>query len=112
MPKREDPDQVLRRDMAVQRNVPRSAERNRQFAQFALYAAPDEGMVAQSIDGAANGFDRLGRDIGIVFGQELERSFDIVERVPGIDYPRQGLGLAALGLRARFAIQACTSSAE
>lgn len=95
----------------VQDDVARSPERNHQLAQIALDAASDERMIKKGIDTIANGFDRSCRSVRIVLGQIFERALDIVERVTGIDYPRQGLGLAAFGLRASFDIQLWTSSA-
>ena len=106
MPDRKDSDDGMQREISVQSNVTGSTERYYKFAYFVFDAAANKRVGGQRVNGASDGFDGLRGDARFVFGQKLKCAFDIGESVLRVDYPRHGLGFAALGLRTSLAIHA------
>jgi hypothetical protein len=81
----EDADYVVYRDISIEGDVARAAERNHQLTNLSLDATADERVIAQRLDPVTNGFYGSGRNIGVVLRQEFERPLDIAECVLGID---------------------------
>lgn len=102
---RQDLNLILGGQEPVKCDVPGLAKRDHQFTQILHDASSNQWMVRKGLNGLADGVCRSLCYLRINFGQKSERALKVGKRVTRIDYPRQGLGRAALGFRAKRSSQ-------
>lgn len=77
----QDANLVLRGHEAVERNISGSAVGDHQLAKVPFDPLAHQGMARHGVNGVADGRAGSGGNVRIVFGQELERSLEVRERV-------------------------------
>ena len=112
MADREYPDFVAFRPITIQRDVAGFAVRDHKLAQPLRDNPPDEGVGRQQGDAISDCTYRGRSRPRIDGGDKLESPLDVLKRVVGIGYLRQGAGRRGFSPLARRSIQACTSSAR
>lgn len=60
---------------------------------------PDERMGLENANGASNILECLGSLLRCALEQELDNSFEVGERLIGVDYSRHGTGFGRTVLR-------------
>ncbi len=96
---------------SVERDIPGATERDHQFAQVRGEISADEGMGGEHLDPRTDGCGSIERRCRVLVDQETEQPLEVVERLSGIDYLRQGLGRPGLRPLASWSSQRCTSVA-
>src|SRR5712691_7991485 len=99
MPDPQDPDDSVRRFVAVQGKVAAGAARDDQFAPFPVDSAADERMIRQNADRLPNSPYCRTRGVRSSLEKMLDDALEIAQRLGRIDYFRHRTGL---GLRARL----------
>ena len=73
--------------------------RNDEFANVTVYSPSDEWMCFENGDSASDTAQRLGRNLGRGFQEELDDTLEVGKCLGGVDYLRHGAGLGRVALR-------------
>lgn len=83
----------------IERKISSYPARDHELANMLVNSPPDERMGLESADCASDILKRLGGLLRRALQQELDNSFEISERLVGIDYLRHGAGFGRALLR-------------
>src|SRR5206468_12673909 len=99
MPDPQDPDDSVRRFVAVQGKVAAGAARDDQFAPFPVDSAADERMIRENVDRLPDSLQCLPPGVRSRLQKMFDDALEVAQRLGRIDYFRHRTGL---GLRARL----------